>query len=916
MNVWEILGIDPTDNKEIIQKAYYGKLPEYHPEENPEGFKKLREAYEKAIEDIGNKGIEDDEISVFINEVEELYDNFSKRIMVQSWREIVDREVCNRIDTSEESGDALLTFLMKKYYMPHEVWQFLNSFFMWSQRREQLYEKFPPNFIDFVIEYSKYELYIRYNQFNTSYNIDYDKFIMAYNTAFREINNRNMYEAEKAINEARYIYSEHLDLKILYIRYKKIKGEIDTAKELCDHILDSNPSEKDVYYLRADCFLRKGDLQGAYDDYEKAFNLESSSSADFYNMAFILSLLQRPKEAKGYLDKIIDDKEYYNLANYLMIDINQMIKDSDFENLIKDVEDDPLNLDKNKKVVESYLSVCDYESSYKYLRELDKKVSLNEELNIIMGSCCMELSNKEEALGYFSRVSALNPCNTKAYGFQATILHDLKKYDEALEMYNKAIELSEEKAILLNNKAHLLSLMGRYNEAIESCSLAINEDEGDKSYAYNNRARALHEIGEYDEALADCDMAISINPYIVGPYRNKAKIYNKTNRWHEAIGICEYAFEIGINDHTLMYEKAYALYYLDKKIETKEICISIIEEDPELDEPYYLMGEIYYSEEKYNIALKYYKQALDRNPNKGFYMVCIADVYKVMDRIDKAFEYYSRSIELMPNYRYSLIERANIYRDRNEHEKAIEDIKSCLELKEDPILYNNLGQLYSDIDRDPLKYYNKAIEIDPYYEQCYINRAIYFFRMDEHGKAISDYDKVIDINPNHSIAYYLKGLVYIKQGEYKQAISYIKNSLELDDSYYNAYLKISECYNNISDYEMAIQYLNKAISKESRWIEAYKIRAISFYNIGRYEEVINDAKHCLECKELSIEEITELYQYIARSLNKLGKTEQAARVYKEAILRNPNNEQIKEEYDEIKSQTSVFRKILGMILNK
>lgn len=916
MSVWEILGIDPTDNKDDIQRAYYGKLPEYHPEEDPEGFQRLRSAYEEALQNIGNKDIEDDDIGLFIKDVAELYDNFSKRIKVESWRAVIDREVCNRIDSSEEAGDALLTFLMEKYYMPHEVWKFLNNFFGWSERKDQLYEKFPPNFIDFVMEYSRYEIYIRYDKFNCSEDIDYDKFIRLYNTAYREINNKNIYESKKAIDEARSICPGHIDLMILFIRYKKMMNDIDRAKELCDYILNNNPEEKDVYYSRADCFLKKGNLQGAYEDYESAFKLEPTTSCDFYNMAFILSLLEKPEEAKEYLNKILDDREYCNLANYLLIDINHMIKDSEFEGLMREVQNDPLNLDKNKKVVDSYLSICDYKSSYKYLKELDKKVGLNWELKMIMGSCCMELDNKKEALEYFQKSSKLNPNEARPYGFQATILHDFKRYDEALEIYDKAIELSDKKGILLNNKAHLLSLMGRYNEAVENCNLAIAEGEEDLSYAYNNRAKALLELGEYDEALLDCDRAISINSYIGGPYRNKAKIYNRTNRYYEAIEVCENAFRMGLNDSYLMYEKANSLYNLGEISEVKEICISIIEKEPEYDEPYYLMGEIYYNAKDYNVALKYYRQAANRNPKKGFYMVCVADVYKIMKNIAKAFEYYSKSIELMPGYRYSLIERANISRDLGEYEEAIADIKSCLKIKEDAVLYNDLGQLYCEIGKDPLECYNKAVDMDPYYNNVYINRGTYFFKKDDYEKAMSDYEKAIEVSKDYALPYYLKGLVYMILGQYEEAILEMKTSLDIDNDYYNAYLKISECYNEIGKYETAIQYLNEAINKESKWIEAYKIRAVSFYNIGKYEDAIEDSKYCLKCSELSVEEITDIYKYMARSLKKLNKIEAALRVYKHVILKNPDDEEMKKEYEELKGQTSMFRKVLGMILNK
>ena len=47
MNAWEILGIEPTSDKKEIKKAYARLLKQYHPEENPEKFKKIQAAYQQ-----------------------------------------------------------------------------------------------------------------------------------------------------------------------------------------------------------------------------------------------------------------------------------------------------------------------------------------------------------------------------------------------------------------------------------------------------------------------------------------------------------------------------------------------------------------------------------------------------------------------------------------------------------------------------------------------------------------------------------------------------------------------------------------------------------------------------------------------------------------------------------------------------
>lgn len=49
MNIWEILGIPPTTDIIVIKKAYADRAKEWHPEEHPEEFKRLRSAYQTAV---------------------------------------------------------------------------------------------------------------------------------------------------------------------------------------------------------------------------------------------------------------------------------------------------------------------------------------------------------------------------------------------------------------------------------------------------------------------------------------------------------------------------------------------------------------------------------------------------------------------------------------------------------------------------------------------------------------------------------------------------------------------------------------------------------------------------------------------------------------------------------------------------
>lgn len=63
MNDWQVLGIDPTDDRVELKRAYNRRLREHPPEKDPTGFMRLRAAYERLLESIeSRRSMEEDSV--------------------------------------------------------------------------------------------------------------------------------------------------------------------------------------------------------------------------------------------------------------------------------------------------------------------------------------------------------------------------------------------------------------------------------------------------------------------------------------------------------------------------------------------------------------------------------------------------------------------------------------------------------------------------------------------------------------------------------------------------------------------------------------------------------------------------------------------------------------------------------------
>lgn len=91
---WSILGIEATTDKEEITKAYRNVLKRTNPEDDPEGFKRLRGAYdaalmhaEEALKDSSDQK-EKTPLDLWADRLSDVYNDFSKRKNPSCWEEL------------------------------------------------------------------------------------------------------------------------------------------------------------------------------------------------------------------------------------------------------------------------------------------------------------------------------------------------------------------------------------------------------------------------------------------------------------------------------------------------------------------------------------------------------------------------------------------------------------------------------------------------------------------------------------------------------------------------------------------------------------------------------------------------------------------------------------------------------------
>ncbi|MFA5324205.1 MAG: tetratricopeptide repeat protein, partial [Smithella sp.] len=140
----------------------------------------------------------------------------------------------------------------------------------------------------------------------------------------------------------------------------------------------------------------------------------------------------------------------------------------------------------------------------------------------------------ENSFTLFSRALQVTKNNFLAHNGLGIALFNEKKTKEAIDHYNKAINIAPPYAFAYINRAVAYASLGQYQLAISDYNQAISL----QPYyvlTYNNRGIAYSKLGRYQPAFEDFNKSISLQPDYADAYYNRGNIYIKSGRYQRAI---------------------------------------------------------------------------------------------------------------------------------------------------------------------------------------------------------------------------------------------------------------------------------------------------------------------------------------------------------------------------------------------
>mgnify|MGYP001573995933 CR=1 FL=1 len=350
----------------------------------------------------------------------------------------------------------------------------------------------------------------------------------------------------------------------LFTKYWQARySELDELLESNNKTIELNPKDTIAWYIKGDTLYKLQRYKDSIEAFDRAIKLTPGLSDAWYYRAQIYSY--QLKDRQNALS---------NLAQAVRLDAElkeKARKDGYFRELSADEEFNKITFIPGYELREAALEAIEG-GRFDEARELSHKAlkanpSFKEKLCNVWWNKGWEFERTnrlEEAVVCYSNASECAPKEGFYLFDKAKILDKMGRYDEAIKVYDKIIELgpNQNTQEAWYQKAGVFDKLGKYEEAIQVYDKYLElTPKPNRTWAWCNQGDILSKAGKYDEAIKAYDKAIEIDTeHPCREWYSRARVYSLAKNRKEtldslakAANICKKRKEEAREDKTFQW---------------------------------------------------------------------------------------------------------------------------------------------------------------------------------------------------------------------------------------------------------------------------------------------------------------------------------------------------------------------------
>ncbi|MDD2490476.1 MAG: tetratricopeptide repeat protein, partial [Bacilli bacterium] len=456
-------------------------------------------------------------------------------------------------------------------------------------------------------------------------------------------------------------------------------------------------------------------------------------------------------------------------------------------------------------------------------------------------------------------------------------IDELKKYVEEIPQIVNMIKSSgimnfpNDQNITIPNNDTILNEIGDWIEtAKHSCAVNKDYDEALKIYGIAEKKLQIHQNNELllkvlvgkavcyqnkgntsatNKLLQEAEEIDETHPIVLA---NISSFLRVNGNIDEAEAYANKALE---NDQHCILAKA-VLALIEHKRGNVTESLKLLREAATIDQndayPMYAMSYIYLSEQKYDEAIKYGKEAVKRENASASYHTHLGNVF---------LEASSQKgvVHIGADFK-KLINTAYVQKSIQCFEKAME-LNSSQNIEHlNSSIYPNLASAYLAIDEieKSIEYNEKAIECGVEADEIYVNLGMAYLSLDNFDKCIEYYQPLVDKGVKSFVIRANLALAYLFEGKLDEAEFLLDNLIEEYPECLHLYIHLSQVKDKMGEIQQGIEILNNA-SKHLilDWRANYVLGRL-YYKKEDYELAAKYFKESIKQNDTAIEPMRDL----------------------------------------------------------
>jgi tetratricopeptide (TPR) repeat protein len=403
-----------------------------------------------------------------------------------------------------------------------------------------------------------------------------------------------------------------------------------------------------------DDFFRKKDYRSAISKYAEAIRI-----APVYPYAHFW---------KGYAHYYLD--EYDQSLSDLNTAFNQChtplevykvrwfvnLQKGNYDAALRDAQEgarlEPNNPDFQKGLAGAYFGKKEYQNALAAYRKVAAAEPNNGDVSYYIAESHFNLGEfVEQGIAALDAIKKGTRFPGEAWFYVGDALQKGKKFEEAIDAYERSISANPKIYGSYNNLSELYRIKGRYDKAIAVMDKAKAQFPGD-STVFVNLSWYYSLSDQHPKAIAAAQEAIKLDSSNSMGYTNLCRAYNDMDLYTQAVTTCNKALELNPGDGETNFYLGRALDKLKRPNAAASYkkavdgLLKFTAENPEYSDGFYLLGNAYFATEQQEKAVEAYKKAIELSPRFAKARYNLALVYFVQEKPQLAQEQLTALMEI------------------------------------------------------------------------------------------------------------------------------------------------------------------------------------------------------------------------------------------------------------------------------